>query len=106
MANICLHLVFLDTQSHPAVSIKEELPFRASSDQGEEEMEVDSADDQEEEARNQGGQTQSQMSKSKTGATFNTFSSFGSLRPGIFVCVNSLTLLNITTVPTSQISTV
>lgn len=47
-------------------------------------MEVDSADEQDEEAKSQGGQTQSQVSKSNnTGATFNTLSSLGSLRPGI-----------------------
>lgn len=46
-------------------------------------MEVDSAEDQEEDGRNQGGQTQSQIGKSKSAATFNTFSSLSSLRPGI-----------------------
>uniref|UniRef100_A0A8C4H3Q5 PAX3 and PAX7 binding protein 1 n=1 Tax=Dicentrarchus labrax TaxID=13489 RepID=A0A8C4H3Q5_DICLA len=53
----------------PVVAIKEEVTSRAGSEQGEEEMEVDSADEQEEEAKNQG-------------ATFNTLSSLGSLRPG------------------------
>lgn len=46
-------------------------------------MEVDSADEQEEEARGQGGQAHSHISKSNTGATFNTLSSLGSLKPGI-----------------------
>lgn len=46
-------------------------------------MEVDSADEQEEDARSQGGQAHSQVSRSNsTGATFNTLSSLGSLRPG------------------------
>lgn len=53
------------------------------SDHGEEEMEVDSADEQEEDAKNQSGQTQSQISKSRSVATFNTLSSLSSLRPGI-----------------------
>lgn len=66
------------------IAIKEEVTSRAGSEQGEEEMEVDSADEQDEEARSQGGQAQSQVSKSNnTGATFNTLSSLGSLRPGI-----------------------
>lgn len=47
-------------------------------------MEVDSADEQEEEAKSQGGQAHSQVSKSNnTGTNFNTLSSLGSLRPGI-----------------------
>ena len=53
------------------------------SDHGEEEMEVDSADEQDEEGRSQGAQTHSQITKSSAGATFNTLSSLGSLRPGI-----------------------
>ncbi|XP_030601621.1 PAX3- and PAX7-binding protein 1-like [Archocentrus centrarchus] len=72
-----------DAPPQPAVAIKEEVASRASSEQGEEEMEVDSADEQEEDARSQGGQTHSQVSKiNSTGATFNTLSSLGSLRPG------------------------
>lgn len=47
-------------------------------------MEVDSTDEQEEEARSHGGQAHGQVSKSNnSGATFNTLSSLGSLRPGI-----------------------
>lgn len=72
-----------DAPPQPAVAIKEEVTSRAGSEQGEEEMEVDSADEQEEESRGQGGPARSQVSKSNnTGATFNTLSSLGSLRPG------------------------
>lgn len=74
---------FLDAPAQPAV--KEEVISRASSEQGEEEMEVESADEQEEDARSQSGQTNSQVSRSNsTGATFNTLSTLGSLRPGIY----------------------
>lgn len=76
--------LFLDASLQLAVAIKEEVTSRAGSEQGEEEMEVDSADEQEEEMRSQGGQAHSQVSRSNnTGATFNTLSSLGSLRPGI-----------------------
>ncbi|XP_004550080.2 PAX3- and PAX7-binding protein 1 [Maylandia zebra] len=69
-----------DAPAQPAV--KEEVISRASSEQGEEEMEVESADEQED-ARSQSGQTNSQVSRSNsTGATFNTLSTLGSLRPG------------------------
>ncbi|XP_073335215.1 PAX3- and PAX7-binding protein 1 isoform X2 [Pagrus major] len=69
--------------SQPAIAIKEEVTSRAGSEQGEEEMEVDSADEQEEEAKGQSSQAHSQVSKSNNaGATFNTLSSLGSLRPG------------------------
>ncbi|KAF3706552.1 PAX3- and PAX7-binding protein 1 GC-rich sequence DNA-binding factor 1 [Channa argus] len=72
-----------DAPLQPAVAIKEEVTSRAGSEQGEEEMEVDSADEQEEEVRSQSGQASSQVSRSNnTGATFNTLSSLGSLRPG------------------------
>ncbi|XP_070773284.1 PAX3- and PAX7-binding protein 1 [Enoplosus armatus] len=72
-----------DSPPQPVVAIKEEITSRAGSEQGEEEMEVDSADEQDEEARSQGGQTHTQVSRSNnTGATFNTLSSLGSLRPG------------------------
>ncbi|XP_040006797.1 PAX3- and PAX7-binding protein 1 isoform X2 [Xiphias gladius] len=72
-----------DAPPQPAVAIKEEVTSRAGSEHGEEEMEVDSADEQDEEARSQCGQANSQVSKSNnTGATFNTLSSLGSLRPG------------------------
>ncbi|XP_039889085.1 PAX3- and PAX7-binding protein 1 [Simochromis diagramma] len=70
-----------DAPTQPAV--KEEVISRASSEQGEEEMEVESADEQEEDAKSQSGQTNSQVSRSNsTGATFNTLSTLGSLRPG------------------------
>ncbi|XP_076606463.1 PAX3- and PAX7-binding protein 1 [Chaetodon auriga] len=72
-----------DAPPQLVVTIKEEVTSGAGSEQGEEEMEVDSADEQEEEARNQSGQAHSQVSKNNnTGATFNTLSSLGSLRPG------------------------
>lgn len=77
--------LFLDAPLHPvALAIKEEVTSRAGSEQGEEEMEVDSADEQEDEVKSQGGQAHSQVSRSNhTGATFNTLSSLSSLRPGI-----------------------
>lgn len=59
-------------------------------------MEVDSADEQEEDARNQSGQTQSQISRSRSVATFNTLSSLSSLRPGIlfmFALKHSLVII-------------
>lgn len=72
-----------DAPPQPAVAIKEEVTSRAGSEHGEEEMEVDSADEPEEDTRSLGVQAPSQMSKSNnTGATFNTLSSLGSLRPG------------------------
>lgn len=82
-ASFTAFLFFLDAPAQPAV--KEEVISRASSEQGEEEMEVESADEQEEDARSQSGQTNSQVSRSNsTGATFNTLSTLGSLRPGIY----------------------
>lgn len=46
-------------------------------------MEVDSADEQEEDAKS-GGQIHGQVSKTaNAGASFNTLSSLSSLRPGI-----------------------
>lgn len=74
--------ILLDCQAQSAVSVKDEPSGKVGSDHGEEEMEVDSADEQEEDARNPSGQTQSQISKSKSVATFNTLSSLSSLRPG------------------------
>ncbi|XP_029029774.1 PAX3- and PAX7-binding protein 1 [Betta splendens] len=72
-----------DAPMHPAISIKEELTSRPGSERGEEEMEVESADEQEEEGKGQGGQAHSQLSRSNNaGATFNTLSSLGSLKPG------------------------
>ncbi|XP_068456764.1 PAX3- and PAX7-binding protein 1 isoform X2 [Clinocottus analis] len=72
-----------DAQPQFVVAIKEEVTSRAGSEQGEEEMEVDSTDDPEEEAKSQAGQAQGQASRSNnTGASFNTLSSLTSLRPG------------------------
>lgn len=106
-----LHPVFLDAPPQPAVAIKEEVMSRAGSEQGEEEMEVDSADEQEEESRGQGGPARSQVSKSNnTGATFNTLSSLGSLRPGIMcVCMYTHTnkcLVNVSSIITGTSSLV
>lgn len=72
----------LDCQAQSAVSVKDEPPVKVESEHGEEEMEVDSAEEQEEVARNQSGQTQGQIGKSRSVATFNTLSSLSSLRPG------------------------
>lgn len=77
------HLIFIDFQAYSAVPVKDEASCKVGSDHGEEEMEVDSTDEQEQDARNQGGKTQSQIGKSKSAATFNTISSLSSLRPGI-----------------------
>ncbi|CAG00478.1 unnamed protein product [Tetraodon nigroviridis] len=71
-----------DCQAQSAVSVKDEPSGKVGSDHGEEEMEVDSADEQEEDARHQSGQPQSQISKGRSVATFNTLSSLSSLRPG------------------------
>lgn len=71
-----------DASPQPAVAIKEEAASKGSSDQGEEEMEVDSADDHDAEARAQGGRAQSRTSRKDNGAAFNTLSSLSSLRPG------------------------
>ncbi|XP_035998975.1 PAX3- and PAX7-binding protein 1 [Fundulus heteroclitus] len=60
-------------------TVKEEVISRASSEHGEEEMEVESADEQDEEAKAQGGQ----LSRGRNvGASFNTLSSLTSLKPG------------------------
>ncbi|KAG7515660.1 PAX3-and PAX7-binding protein 1 [Solea senegalensis] len=72
-----------DAPPQAPVAIKDEVTGGACSEHGEEEMEVDSTEEQEEAARSQGGQAHSQVSKSNnTGATFNTLSSLGSLKPG------------------------
>ncbi|KAM9331598.1 PAX3- and PAX7-binding protein 1 [Pholidichthys leucotaenia] len=69
------------SQSQSAV-VKEEVISRAGSEQGEEEMEVDSADEQDD-VRSQSSQTPSQGSKGNNAeASFNTLSSLSSLRPG------------------------
>lgn len=75
------HVIFIDFQAYSAVPVKDEAPSKVGSDHGEEEMEVDSTDEQEQDARNQGGKTQ--IGKSKSATTFNTLSSLSSLRPGI-----------------------
>lgn len=63
-------------------AIKEEVISRENSEHGEEEMEVDS-DEQDEEARSQGVPTRGQIPKSiNPGGTFNTLSSLSSLKPG------------------------
>lgn len=80
---IYLFFILIEFQAQPVVSVKDEPSGKVGSDHGEEEMEVDSADEQEEDARNQTGQTHSQISKSRSVATFNTLSSLSSLRPGI-----------------------
>ncbi|XP_041863913.1 PAX3- and PAX7-binding protein 1 isoform X2 [Melanotaenia boesemani] len=72
-----------DAPLQPAVHIKEEITSRASSEHGEEEMEVDSAEEQDGEARSHGGPPHSQISRGNSmGSSFNTLSSLGSLRPG------------------------
>lgn len=82
---------FLDCQAQSAVCVKDEPSGKVGSEHGEEEMEVDSADEQEEDARNQSGQ--SQISKSRSVATFNTLSSLSSLRPGILLMLAPKLLL-------------
>lgn len=103
LAHLLLRAVFLDAPLQLAVAIKEEVTSRAGSDHGEEEMEVDSADEQEEEARSQGGQAHSQISKNNTGATFNTLSSLGSLRPGTLALKYVFSVFTIITATTSLI---
>lgn len=75
-------VIFVDASPQPAVAIKEEVASKGSSDQGEEEMEVDSADDHDTEAKAQGGRAQSRTTRKDNGAAFNTLSSLSSLRPG------------------------
>ncbi|MED6292851.1 hypothetical protein CHARACLAT_004921 [Characodon lateralis] len=68
-----------DAQPQAVFTVKEEVISRASSEQGEEEMEVESADEKDEEAKAQGGQ----LSKGRNiGASFNTLSSLTTLKPG------------------------
>ncbi|XP_077402626.1 PAX3- and PAX7-binding protein 1 [Vanacampus margaritifer] len=62
----------------PVVAIKEELFSKVISEHGEDEMEVDSADEQREELKG----SQVQRVSNSTGATFNTLSSLNTLRPG------------------------
>lgn len=73
------HEIKTDT---PLISVfKEEASSRADSEQGEEEMEVDSAEDPEEDLKS--GSLHSQVSKSNNPAgTFNTLSSLSTLKPG------------------------
>ncbi|XP_061558474.1 PAX3- and PAX7-binding protein 1 [Phycodurus eques] len=60
----------------PVVAVKEEVVSKVGSEHGEEEMEVDSADEA------KGSQVQKSSSSNNTGATFNTLSSLSTLRPG------------------------
>ncbi|TNN48665.1 PAX3- and PAX7-binding protein 1 [Liparis tanakae] len=72
-----------DATPHLLVSIKEEVTSKAGSEHGEEEMEVDSVEDHEEEAKSQAALAQAQVPKNNNiGSSFNTLSSLGSLRPG------------------------
>ena len=81
----CFFFFFLDAPFQLAVSIKEEVTSRAGSEQGEEEMEVDSTDEQQEEAKSHVAQAQSQVSRSNiTTSSFNTLSSLSSLKPGSY----------------------
>ncbi|XP_033833749.1 PAX3- and PAX7-binding protein 1 [Periophthalmus magnuspinnatus] len=64
----------IKSEAHPVVVIKEEVSSRPESDQGEEEMEVDSADEAEDDAKS--------GPKSSTAGTFNTLSTLSTLRPG------------------------
>lgn len=59
-------------------AIKEEVVSKVGSEHGADEMEVDSADEQREEAKG----NQVQRSSNNTGATFNTLSSLNTLKPG------------------------
>ncbi|KAK7926172.1 hypothetical protein WMY93_008482 [Mugilogobius chulae] len=61
----------IKTEPHSVPVIKEEIPSRPESDQGEEEMEVDSADDAEEDVKS-----------GPRSSTFNTLSTLSTLRPG------------------------
>ncbi|RVE63892.1 hypothetical protein OJAV_G00140820 [Oryzias javanicus] len=71
-----------DTPSKPVFAIKEEVTSRENREHGEEEMEVDS-DEQDEESKSQSVPTHAQMSRSLNPAgTFNTLSSLSSLKPG------------------------
>lgn len=84
MTSFFFGIVSSDAPPPPVIAIKEEITSRAGSEKGEEEMEVDSADEHEEEAKAQGGQAPGQVSRSNnTGTTFNTLSSLSTLRPGI-----------------------
>ncbi|XP_047463778.1 PAX3- and PAX7-binding protein 1 [Mugil cephalus] len=77
------HEIKSEATPHLAGAIKEEITSGTCSEQGEEEMEVDSTDEQDDEARGQGGQAHGQVSKGNVGASsFNTLSSLGSLKPG------------------------
>lgn len=68
-----------DAPPQPVFAVKEEVISRASSEHGEEEMEVESGDEQDEEAKAQGAV----LSRGRNmGASFNTLSSLTSLKPG------------------------
>ncbi|XP_068601141.1 PAX3- and PAX7-binding protein 1 [Brachionichthys hirsutus] len=78
------HEIKSDASFQPAFASKEELTSGVGSEQGEVEMEVDSAEEQQEETKHQTGPAHSQISKPNNtgGASFNTLSSLSSLRPG------------------------
>ncbi|MEQ2170938.1 hypothetical protein GOODEAATRI_005472, partial [Goodea atripinnis] len=67
-------------QPQAVFTVKEEVISKASSEQGEEEMEVESADEKDEEAKAQGGQ---QSKGRNIGTSFNTLSSLTTLKPGL-----------------------
>ncbi|XP_032432288.1 PAX3- and PAX7-binding protein 1-like [Xiphophorus hellerii] len=68
-----------DAPPQPVFTVKEEPISRGSSEQGEEEMEVESGNEQDVEAKAQGGQ----LSRGRNvGSSFNTLSSLTSLKPG------------------------
>ncbi|XP_076024220.1 PAX3- and PAX7-binding protein 1 isoform X2 [Genypterus blacodes] len=70
-----------DAPPQPVVSVKEEVTSRGGSEQGEDEMEVDSTGEPEDqESKGQSGQTQA--AKNHSTSTFNTLSSLSTLRPG------------------------
>ncbi|XP_077361282.1 PAX3- and PAX7-binding protein 1 [Festucalex cinctus] len=71
-------IVKTEVVPQPVIAIKEELFSKVGSEHGEEEMEVDSADEQREQLKG----SQVQRGSNNTGATFNTFSSLNTLRPG------------------------
>ncbi|XP_057677213.1 PAX3- and PAX7-binding protein 1 [Corythoichthys intestinalis] len=73
-------VVKTEAAPQPFVTVKEEVVIKVENEVGEEEMDVDSADEQKEDAK--GSQGQRSSSGNNTGATFNTLSSLSTLRPG------------------------
>uniref|UniRef100_A0A8C5DGS8 GCF C-terminal domain-containing protein n=1 Tax=Gouania willdenowi TaxID=441366 RepID=A0A8C5DGS8_GOUWI len=75
--------LLLDVPMQPMFTIKEEVTSVACSKHGEEEMEVESADEPEEETKGQTGPKHGQVTRNNnSGAAFNTLSSLSTLRPG------------------------